>query len=670
MRLSRIYLPLVILVMLILTALAYLPGLHGPFVFDDITNIVQNGALRLPNLHWDQLLHAAFSSDAGPTRRPLSSLSFALSFYFGGSGAYGFKLANLAIHLINALLFFALLQQIVRYWHRARVIASDTAATWLPLLCVTVWALHPLNLTAVLYVVQRETSLCSLFILLGCVLYCHGRLQLLAGRSGWWWIFIGVGVSAVLALAAKETAALLPIYLLVIEACVFKFAMPAENGNAIRQLWRNHGLQVFYLLFLVLPLAIGMYWIFAIHHGTALSYEGREYTLGQRLLTETRVVWDYIRWTLFPRLPDLGLYHDDIPLSDGLLSPPTTLLSILGLIGLLVLAWFTRKKRPWISFGILWFFTGQLLESTVFPLEIAFEHRNYLADMGIIVAVTTFILTEPTRYVKLAVRFAVIILIALTFGALTGMRSYIWRSTNSLVAVQAANHPRSPYATYALGEQLTNEVLGGNRALLPQAVQALRQSSELPNSGIIAGAALALLESQMLNNNDPENFTRMAQRLRTRPISASDQQGLVALVQCQNADNCHFTHAEMQSLFDAALANPRIGRGSTYANILTDYGNFLGQGGHSDLEKSRALMLQAANAVPGEPQYRMNVVVLDIALQDATLAERDLEQVKALNRIGNLTPAIASLQQRIDAIRAPAAATHSKSPAPAPATRP
>src|SRR5574337_2109276 len=110
------------------------------------------------------------------------------------------------------------------------------------------------------------------------------------------------------------------------------------------------------------------------------------------------------------------------------------------------------------------------------------------------------------------------------------MRAYIWRSTLSLVQVQAANHPRSPYATYALGEELTNEVLAGEHKLLPAAIEALRHSADLPNSGIIAGAALALLEAQTSGNTDPENFAHMAQRLRTRPISASDQQGLVALV--------------------------------------------------------------------------------------------------------------------------------------------
>ena len=644
MSLSRTYAYFAILAALLLTVLAYLPGLQGPFAFDDITNILQNKALALHSLAWAQLAHAALSSDAGPMKRPLSMLSFALNIYFNGMQATAFKITNLVIHLLNGLLVFTLLRQIARYWLDKGIIESATAAIWLPLLCTAAWLLHPLNLTAVLYVVQRETSLCSLFILAGCVLYVHGRLRLLAGRSGWWWLYIGTSLTGLLAIAAKETGLLLPVYLLVIELCVFRFSSRSGSGE--------HGLAVFFGLFLVLPVCLGLVWLFGIHHGAPLSYAGRDFTLGERLLTETRVVWDYIRWTLFPRLPDLGLYHDDIPLSTGLLTPMTTLFSILGLMALGIAAIFTWKKRPWVSFGIAWFFAGQLLESTVWPLEIAFEHRNYLADLGILFAVFGFILTEHSRLLSMRYRVGILVALLLTYGAVTGMRAYVWRNTLSLVETQAANHPQSPYATYALGQELTNLVLAGDKRLLPQAKAALAHSASLPNSGIIAGAALALLESQTTGNNDPANFTRMAERLRTHAISSSDQQGLTSLVQCEDADNCHFPPSALQSLFDAALANPRLRETpSTYANILTDYGNFLSQGSHRNLQKSRTLMQQAAETVPTVPQYRINVVVLDIALRNPVLANEDLRKVMAFNKLGNLSPVITDLQKRIAALR-------------------
>ncbi|MHB8405985.1 MAG: hypothetical protein ACYDCJ_11240 [Gammaproteobacteria bacterium] len=660
MSLSRTHASLAILAVLILTVLAYLPGLQGPFAFDDITNIVQNKALALHSLVWAQLAHAALSSDAGPMKRPLSMLSFALNIYFNGMQATAFKITNLVIHLLNGLLVFSLLRQIARYWLDKGIIKCAGTAIWLPLLCTAAWLLHPLNLTAVLYVVQRETSLCSLFILAGCVLYVHGRLRLLAGRSGWWWLYIGTSLTGLLAIASKETGLLLPVYLLVIELCVFRFsARDFESFSPQHQDHRGRsgrsyttGLFTFFGLFLVLPVCLGLVWLFGVHHGAPLSYAGRDFTLGERLLTETRVVWDYIRWTLFPRLPDLGLYHDDIPLSTGLLTPVTTLFSILGLMALGITAFLTWKKRPWISFGIAWFFAGQLLESTVWPLEIAFEHRNYLADLGILFVVFGFILTEHSRLLSMRYRVGILVALLLTYGAVTGMRAYVWRSTLSLVETQAANHPQSPYATYALGQELTNLVLAGDKRLLPQAKAALTHSASLPNSGIIAGAALALLESQITGNNDPANFTRMAERLRTHAISSSDQQGLTSLVQCEDADNCHFPPSALQSLFDAALANPRLRETpSTYANILTDYGNFLSQGSHRNLQKSRTLMQQAAEAVPSVPQYRVNVVVLDIALRNPVLAKADLRKVMALDKLGNLNPVITDLQKRIAALR-------------------
>ena len=642
---SRTYQYVALATALFFTLLAYLPGLHGPFVFDDVTSILQNRALVIHGLTWDQLAQAMLSSDTGPLRRPLSMLTFAFNIYFNGMDPTAFKVTNLVIHLLNGVLVFALLRKIVRYWMDQGILGSSIAAFWLPLLCTSAWLLHPLNLTSVLYVVQRETSLSSLFILAGCVCYVHARLCMQADKTEWWWLYIGTIVSGLLAILSKETGLLLPVYMLVIELCVFHF----RSGNNRMQ----RGLFVFFGLFLLLPLCLGLVWLFGIHHGGQLSYVGRDFTLSERLLTESRVVWDYIRWTLFPRLPDLGLYHDDIPLSTGVLTPPTTLLSIMGLGVLLAAAGFSWEKRPWIAFGILWFFTGQLLESTVWPLEIAFEHRNYLADLGILIAVFGFILTEPSRFLCMRYRVGVLLALVLTYGAVTTMRAYVWRSSLSLVKTQAANHPRSPYATYALGQELTNLVLADERQLIPEAEAALAHSASLPNSGIIPGAALALLESQTTGDNDPANFARMAQRLRTHAISSSDQQGITSLVQCEEADNCHFPPGALQSLFDAALANPRIRENpGVYANILTEYGNLLSQGTNGDLHKSRDLMQQAADLVPNEPQYRINVVTLDIALRDPVLAKHDLQKVAALNRLGNLNQVIADFKTQIDEIEA------------------
>ena len=100
------------------------------------------------------------------------------------------------------------------------------------------------------------------------------------------------------------------------------------------------------------------------------GYELRSFTLLERLLTEARVLWFYLGLIVLPRFEAFGLYHDDISLSTGLLMPWTTLPALLGLAGLVGIAWHVRNRAPLLAFGIAWFLIGHSLESTVLPLEI------------------------------------------------------------------------------------------------------------------------------------------------------------------------------------------------------------------------------------------------------------------------------------------------------------
>ncbi len=88
-----------------------------------------------------------------------------------------------------------------------------------------------------------------------------------------------------------------------------------------------------------------------------------------------------------PTMPDFGLYHDDFSISTGLFKPVETVFSIVGLVALFVSAFLARNKAPIVSFGIFWFLAGHSLESTIFPLELMHEHRNYLPSLGIVVLV-------------------------------------------------------------------------------------------------------------------------------------------------------------------------------------------------------------------------------------------------------------------------------------------
>ncbi|MGH8373597.1 MAG: hypothetical protein ACRETO_12810 [Gammaproteobacteria bacterium] len=634
--------------------LIYLPGLQGPFVFDDYVNIVQNASLNLPDLSWHALLDAAFSINAGPLRRPVSMLTFALNRYYFGIEPYSFKLVNLLIHLANGALVFLLLRRLLvayRQLHAPQL--TRQSLEWLALIVGTLWLVHPLNLTAILYVVQRETSLSALFVLAGMNVYVWARLRELNNRPASAWLFAGTGLFGALAVLSKESGALMPCYMLAIESAIFRFRCPTRRGT-----WTVAG---FYLLFLIVPGLLGLLWIFGLGHAGILSYAGRDFTLPERLLTETRVVWLYIFWTLLPRISSLSLYHDDIPLSHDLLHPWTTLPACAGLLALVALAIAVRRRHPLVTLGIAWFFAGQLMESTVFPLQIAFEHRNYLADLGPLLAAMSLVvpLKPDAQMQKLRCTFCVLLIVA--FAGVTLQRAWNWRNPLSFAESEADYHPGSPYATYELGQVYANLTLAGHPDLLPKTRTALEHSLSLPDTSVIAGTTLAMVESQLAHKTSPDLFARMAEILRTGHIGSSDTTGLYSLVGCYTHAHCTLSPDQLDLLFDAAFANPHL---PTTPGVAADlhviYGNYLAGGTPRRLEAARQQMLEAVELVPGEPQYHINVVTLDLAMENATLATQDLKAVEHLNRFGRLDDAISEMETELARLKADQQAAKSK----------
>jgi len=629
----------------LLTCLIYAPGMSGGFALDDYTNIVQNAALHVSSLSWDQLSRAAFSFQAGPTMRPVSMLSFALNSYLFGDDAEPFKVVNLAIHLLNGLLAFILLLQMLQaYRSRLAQSLAERSVEWLALSVGALWLLHPLNLMPVLYVVQRESALSSLFVLVGCNAYIWGRTRRLAGRDGSWVLWTVVPLCTLVAMVCKESGALLPVYTLIIELFIFRFRGPGDRTDRQTLL--------FYLPMLVLPLCAAAAWIIA-SHGGPLDYSHRDFSLPERLMSEARILWLYIGWTLFPDLGSLGLYHDDIAVSHGLLQPATTLWAIAGLVVLAVACLSLWRRYPLAVMGVAWFFGGQLMESTVFPLELAYEHRCYLPDLGLILAVTSLIfpLEEDSRF--RIPRYSVIAAALLACALLTWVRASDWSDNLRFSASEAKHHPLSPYATYMLGQTYANKALFEDPQEYPNAVASLQAASAVPRSSIIPDVSLILVQSQLKGITDRDVLHHMATKLGSQRISASDIQGLNALIDCAGRGNCSLPQEDMYAIFDAALANPEIGRmPGSHANVLVIYGNYMATRNPPQLAKARDLMAQAVAIIPGEPQYVANLVTMDIDMRDPTQATKDLDALRKLNYLGHLDTEISDFESQISQLHA------------------
>jgi hypothetical protein len=203
---------LLISALLAVVSCVYWPGLHGGYIFDDYPNIVDNTTLHVGfGSGWRTWLAATFSSPSSDLQRPLAMLSFAFNHAMTGLDPYWMKLTNLGIHLLNTLLVYGLTNRLLS---AARAPEQADRRQWTALWIAAAWALNPINLMAVLFVVQRMESLCHLFVFSGLWAYLVGRERLLAQDRGWTLLLAGLVVGTLLGLLSKESSVLLPLYAL------------------------------------------------------------------------------------------------------------------------------------------------------------------------------------------------------------------------------------------------------------------------------------------------------------------------------------------------------------------------------------------------------------------------------------------------------------------------
>lgn len=439
-RLVKTSSALLIMGVVLAVCIIYWPGLNGPYVLDDGENILLNPSVALNDLAGKHVLAALTGNDSGPLKRPLAAVSFAFNHYFN-SGFYptfAFKATNLAIHILNTCLIYLFCLKLLRTPRLSNTLDNKIQQR-VAIFATALWALHPIQLTNILYVVQRMNSLSALFVLTGLILFVHGRTLLdTVGRAGKGTALMIGGVlgGTVLGLTSKENAALLPLFALVIEYCLFRF-WARKSPNRRFLLW-------FYILIVALPaVSLVAYLAFnpdLIHS----SYATRHFSLLERTLTETRILWSYVGLIVFPVSRHFGLFHDDVVLSTNLFTPISTVFAVTGILVALAVGLTQAKRHPVIALAILWFLTGHIIESSFLGLELAYEHRNYLPSYGIIFAVAYGLIVSARSKHLADPRLLTVILIALSF--VTWTRANAWGDIQSLAEYTVKNHPNSPRA--------------------------------------------------------------------------------------------------------------------------------------------------------------------------------------------------------------------------------
>lgn len=427
----------VLLLLALLAALIYSNTFSIPFLFDDLKNIVENQRIR------DLRNFLDFSGS-----RYVGYLSFALHYHFGGLDVFGYHLVNLLIHITNGLLVYWLIRLL---WCTPRMASGEghpAHSAWIAVATALLFVAHPIQTQAVTYIVQRFTSLATLFYLLAVVCYLKWRLSSheQGGRGVW---YGSAMLSTVFAMKTKEISFTLPLMLLLVEAVFFR--------SMTRRRWV--ALFPFLVALSIIPWSRTDAFVGG---GAGFAEQTTEMTRLEYLFTQFRVIMTYVRLLAFPVNQNLDY---DYPIYHSMSDLPVffSLLFLLALFGSAV--WFLvgSTRLPYslhirlIGFGLLWFFLTLSVESSIIPIQdVIFEHRLYLPSIGAIIVFST---TTAMGYASLkgkAQRSLLVLsgaLMLIILSAATYQRNTVWKDGLTLWTDVVRKAPQKARAHSNLGLQ-------------------------------------------------------------------------------------------------------------------------------------------------------------------------------------------------------------------------
>ena len=488
------------LVFLLLLLPCYANTFNAAWQLDDRPGIVNNPRLHIDNLLPGTLWDTFFAKPgvARKLNRPVANLTFALNWYLGQDNPAGYHIVNFTIHYLNSLLLYLLILRLLAApLMRERHRAGDTR--FIALFGALLWSLNPIQTQAVTYVVQRMALLAALFYLLG--IHCYLTVRFSTARNRRVRYSIAGLLCYLLAVGSKENAIMLPVSLILVE---WVFISPSLAVSMARRdiRWVGiAGVAAFILIMIVFTISGRLTFLFA-------GYGMRPFSVGQRLMTEGRIVLWYLSLIFYPSPFRLSIEHD-VQLSGSLFVPWTTLPALLLIGALAAIAIRCRERNHLLSFGILFFLVNQVVESTIIPLELIFEHRNYLSACFLFLPVAAALNSllnvyrrkNRTIFVLLA---ACVPLWLILFGAGTHYRNNAWSTRMTLWedAMYKAPGSARPLVTMAdllaAGENPSREHLDRALGMYLKSLN-LRSARKNLRAAVLGNMASILIKKHDLN---------------------------------------------------------------------------------------------------------------------------------------------------------------------------
>jgi|GEM_PF-251027 len=501
----RSYLPVFALMALIITTYCvYFPGLKGGFLFDDYPNLEELGTYG-GVVNFETFKNFVFNGISSPIGRPLALSSFLLDDNNWPSRAAWFKPTNLKIHLLTGLLLCWSTLHLMRLYGR-----NENEAAWIALLSSGIWLLHPYMLSTTLYVIQRMAQLAAMFVFAGLVGYLYGRIQLSKNKikAAYVWMSLSVGLATPLALLCKENGVLLPLLILVVEFCL------PVNLPRLAKKWM--------FVFLWIPTLVILYKLAKTINFSPDAWPARAFTQPERLLTEPRIIWEYLSHLYFPRIEGRGLFQDGYNFSRSFFDPINTSLAIIALGLVFAGAVKYKKQYPLWSLAFLFYLAGHLIESSVVGLELYFEHRNYLTSAFLFLPIASFLVDLKIQRNYVVALIASFLLLAM-LSFLTWKRANLWSNTEQLEMYWAASTPESPRAQ----NKIASFMLGQGR--VDESIKYIEEAGKrFPKNSLVT--INELLIKVYVDKAVESDFVVTANRIKAQPFDAQAVMGLRNIV--------------------------------------------------------------------------------------------------------------------------------------------
>jgi len=636
--------------LLVVAALVWCVGLPGIWMFDDALFALGN-----PVFHPESLSIAWLSAlieeggKTGPLYRLPGMLSFALQGYLGLDTPAAFRAVNICLHLLSAWLVFDLTLKIVLAAQRRHEVTLQRGPSYgagalavplretLALTVTAIWLLHPIQVSTVLYASQRVTQLSALVSLMTLNAYLGYRMRCSDTMQGGLMSIIILCAGTAAAALCKENGVLVPLYALVAEVTVLGFASKAV---AVRRL-----LVTFFVLRVIVPAILLTAW-YVTSGALDPHYARRDFTMTERVLTEWRVLWFYLSLIAWPDFRRMGVFHDDFTVSSGLLTPPSTVLSGLGLLGLAVMAIACRRKQPVMAFGILFWLSSHYLESGFMPLELAFEHRNYLGLAGLALAFSVLLLGCFPSCALLAALIAGLILV---LSMSTAMRARDWAEDLRFRMAELAHHPSSPRALAGLAT-LLDVMPAATEGPTPTAVGFDAVQPLLLRAAKVAPGQLRpwVLMCRSAARHDraiePAWVERIALNLRDSPAHQDKHLSMAVLARCA-VDECADQALVLRPAFEAALASKRLL--PVQRRIVLEYVALYFAKVTAEPARAIAALEESLSLAPDEVRPRVNLAGLLLEEGRAGEARAHLLTARENDSLGHMSKAILSLEARV-----------------------